>query len=63
MRVGDKVKILHSPYVNPSLQAGKTGRIVFMQGGGADIVMDDMHPDTYGDLDWAFDESELEVIA
>lgn len=63
MKVGDRVKILSSPYVNPALQAGRTGRVVFIhESGAADVVMDDGFPDTYGDLDWCFDFPELEVI-
>lgn len=63
MKIGDTVRVLHSPYVNPALQAGKTGRVVFIhESGAADIVMSDGFPDTYGDLDWCFDSHELEVI-
>jgi hypothetical protein len=62
MKIGDRVKILHSPYVNPSLQPGKTGRVVAVEDDLYNIVMDDSHPDSFGDLDWPFDAQELEVI-
>lgn len=67
MKVGDRVKIVSTPYENKSLQPGKTGRIVKLTDEGCDdmfdVVMDDFHPDSLGDLDWPFETHELEVIA
>lgn len=64
-KVGDKVQIVSSPYVHTSLQPGRTGRIVGKTMGAEgifDVVLDDSHPDSTGDLDWPFDAHELEVI-
>lgn len=63
MKVGDRVKIVSSPYVHESLQPGKTGRIIDRDYGLLRVVMDDQHPDGSGDLDWPFDAYELEVVA
>lgn len=62
MKVGDRVKIVHSPYMAESLQAGRTGRIVGLDFGLVNIVTDDGHADGAGDLDWPFDPQELEVV-
>lgn len=63
MKVGDRVKIVASPYVNTSLQPGRTGRIVAIEYNLYAVVMDDLHPDSLGDLNWPFDAYELEVIS
>lgn len=62
MKIGDSVKIKHSPYENPKLQPGKIGRIVWIEDDLVNVVMVDMTPDTFGDLDWPFDAHELEVV-
>jgi hypothetical protein len=62
MNIGDRVKIVESAYVAEALQPGKTGRIVGLDFGLVNVVMDTKHPDTSGDLDWPFDPFELEVI-
>jgi hypothetical protein len=62
MNVGDRVKIRKSPYMAPSLQPGRTGRVVSLDFGNINIVTDDGHEDGAGELDWPFDLSELEVI-
>lgn len=63
MNIGDRVKIVHTPYVANSLQVGKTGRVVRMMFGLVDVVMDDGFPDGDGAVDWPFDPEELEVVA
>lgn len=62
MNIGDRVKIVHSPYMAESLQVGKTGRVVSLDFDLVNIITDDGHADGAGDLDWPFDPNEVEVI-
>lgn len=62
MKIGDKVRIVHSPYMADELQPGKTGRIVRIIGDIYDVVTCDCHTNEGGDLNWPFEYYELEVI-
>ena len=62
MKVGNRIKIVYSPYMAESLQPGKTGRIVSMDFGMISIITADGHADGAGDLDWPFEARELVVI-
>jgi hypothetical protein len=63
MKIGDRVKIVSSPYVAEELQPGKTGRIVALDYSLVQVVMCDEHADSDGDYNWPFDEQELEVVS
>lgn len=62
MKVGDKVRIVKSPYVAESLQPGKTARIVKVTFDGFEVVTCDEYADKDGDLSWPFYPYELEAI-
>lgn len=63
MKVGDHVKILHTPYINPALQPGKTGRVSASEPDGSiEVVMDDGLPNGWENIEWCFDQSELELV-
>lgn len=61
MKIGDRVRIVNSPYSNPKLQPGCYGTIVEIESGYYDIVTDDRFEDEEGDYLWPFVEKELEV--
>lgn len=64
MNIGDKVKIVKTPYAAPELGVGHTGRIVDVCSQDYarmyDVEMDSGR--VLGFLDWPFYEDELEMI-
>jgi hypothetical protein len=59
MNVGDKVRMIGSPYRGAGIKDGCTGVIAQIDHNMYEVQPDEHHPE--GEL-WPFDESELEVI-
>lgn len=63
MKVGDRVKIVCSPYEGEALSVGKEGTIMRSSYDNLlDVVLDSQHVGSEGDPFWPFLESALEVI-